>query len=99
MRTIRTVTQSTQFPKFWNEEWLKIAINELDSRKLTPNEKASFEILVARNAEAVNEEICKKKQSVKIALMKGKLSIEDIADIVDVSIDFVLDVQKQMTNS
>lgn len=49
-----TVTQPTQFPKFWNKEWLKIAIDELDSREMTPEEKASFEILVARNAEAVN---------------------------------------------
>lgn len=56
MKTIHTVTQPTQFPQFWNEEWLKIAIDELDSRKMTPDEKASLEILIARNAEAVNAE-------------------------------------------
>ncbi len=78
---------------------MKIAIDELDSRKVTPDEKAFFEILVARNAEAVNGEIRNKKQSVKVALTKGKLSIEDIADILDVSIDFILDVQKQIANS
>ena len=62
MRTIHTVTQPTQFPKFWDEEWLKVAIDELDSRKMTPDEKASFEILVARNAEAVKAETQKLNQ-------------------------------------
>ena len=49
MKTIHIVTQSIQFPKFWDEEWLKVAIDELDSRKMTPDEKASLEILIARN--------------------------------------------------
>ncbi len=56
IKTIHTVTKPTQFPPFWDEEWLKVAIDELDSRKLTPDEKASLEILIARNAEAVNAE-------------------------------------------
>jgi hypothetical protein len=55
--------QSTQFPNFWNEEWLKIAIDELDIQKMAPDENASFEILVARNAEAVNQEIHKKSKA------------------------------------
>jgi len=56
MKTIHTVTEPIQFPKFWDEEWLQIAIDELDSRKMTPDEKASLEILIARNAVAVNAE-------------------------------------------
>ena len=53
MRTLHTVTLPTQFPKFWDEEWLKVAIDELDSRKMTPDEKALLEMLIARNAESV----------------------------------------------
>jgi hypothetical protein len=55
VKTIHTFTEPTQFPKFWDEEWLKVAIDELDSRKMTPEEKASLEMLIARNAEAVNK--------------------------------------------
>jgi predicted transposase/invertase (TIGR01784 family) len=104
MRTIHTITQPTQFPKFWDEEWLKVAIDELDSRKMTPDEKASLEMLIARNAESVKAESKKIKQAVDVktletvtkALAKG-LDIQTVADIADVSTDFVLSVQRQLS--
>ncbi|MET3129722.1 hypothetical protein ABID42_004848 [Arcicella rosea] len=104
MRTIHTVTQPTQFPKFWDEEWLKVAIDELDSRKMTPDEKASLEILIARNAESVKAESRKIKDAeqriktgmVKKALLKG-FDIETTADLADVSIDFVISVQQKLS--
>lgn len=106
MKTIHTVTQPIQFPKFWDEEWLKVAIDELDSRRMTPDEKASLEILIARNAESVKAESRKIKQAivqknietVTKALSKG-LDIETIADIADVSIDFVRSIQQQLLKS
>ena len=104
MKTIHTVTQPTQFPQFWNEEWLKVAIDELDSRKMTPDEKASLEILIARNAESVkaeNRKIQQAKQEkifdfVKSLLTKTNHNTEQIADIAGTSIDFVLSVQRQI---
>lgn len=108
MKTIHTVTQPTQFPKFWDEEWLKVAIDELDSRKMTPDEKASLEILIARNAESVKAESRKIKEAedrkelnvktevVTKALLKG-LDIETIADFADVSTEFVRSVQRQLS--
>ena len=106
MKTIHTFTQPTQFPKFWNEEWLKIAIDELDRRKMTPDERASFEILVARNAEAVKAESRKIKEALASknieiiikALKRDKLSIEEIAKDNGVSVDFVIDLQKKFLN-
>ena len=104
MRTIHTVTQPTQFPQFWNEEWLKVAIDELDSRKMTPDEKASLEILIARNAESVKAESRKIRQALELknletvtkALSKG-LDIQMVAEIAGVSVDFVLTVQRQLS--
>jgi predicted transposase/invertase (TIGR01784 family) len=104
MRTIHTITQPTQFPKFWDEEWLKVAIDELDSRKMTPDEKASLEMLIARNAESVKAESKKIKQAVDVktletvtkALAKG-LDIQTVADIADVSTDYVLSVQRRVS--
>lgn len=103
MRTIHTVTQPTQFPKFWDEDWLKVAIDELDSRKMTPDEKASLEILIARNAEAVKAESRKLKEAreaekietITKSLARG-LDIELIADIAGVSVDFVKSVQRKL---
>ena len=94
----------TQFPEYWDEDWLKIAIDELDSRKMAPDEKASLEILIARNAEAVKAESRRMKdaldlkdfKTVKKALLKG-IDIETIADISDVSEDFVLSVQQKLS--
>lgn len=108
MKTLHTVTQLIQFPKFWDEEWLKVAIDELDSRKMTPDEKASLEILIARNAEAVKaeskkikeareaENLAVKTETIMNALSMG-LTVEQSAKLANVSIDFVLSVQKQLT--
>jgi hypothetical protein len=105
MKTLHTVTQPIQFPKFWDEEWLKVAIDELDSRKMTPDEKASLEILIARNAEAVKVESKKiqvaekrvKTETIMNALSMG-LTVEQSAKLANVSIDFVLSVQKHLTD-
>ncbi len=110
MRTIHTFTQPTQFPKFWDEDWLKVAIDELDSRKMTPDEKASLEMLIARNAESVKAESRKIKEArdlenllvktatVKKALLKG-LDLQTVAEITDTSMDFVKSVLQQFSLS
>lgn len=104
MKTIHKVTQPTQFPKFWDEEWLKIAIDELDSRKMTPDEKASLEILIARNAEAVKAEsrkIAEAKNEEKELFVQSLLEETDfdankIANLARVSVDFVKSIQRKL---
>ena len=98
MRTIHTVTQPIQFPKFWDEDWLKIAIDELDSRKMTPDEKASLEILIARNAESVKAEnrkieaarMADKIETIKNLLGLGILTNQQIAKTVGVSESLII---------
>jgi len=104
MKTLHTVTKSTQFPEFWDEEWLKVAIDELDSRKMSPDEKASFEMLIARNAEAVKNENKKIAEAekrktnffVESLLTKTNHTISQIADIAEVSVEFVTNIQKKL---
>jgi hypothetical protein len=106
MKTIHTVTQPIQFPQFWNEEWLKITIDELDSRKMTPDERASFEILVARNALAVkneNKKIAEIRLADKIQIVQNLISqtdfdLEKIAKIADVTLDFVKNIQEKLNS-
>ncbi|MEA5259814.1 Rpn family recombination-promoting nuclease/putative transposase [Arcicella aquatica] len=106
MKTIHTVTQPIQFPQFWNEEWLKVAIDELDSRKMTPDERASFEMVVARNAEAVkaeNKKIAEIRLADKVHIVQNLLSqtdfdLEKIAKIADVTLDFVKNIQQKLNS-
>ncbi len=108
MKTIHThtFTNPIQFPKFWDEDCLKVAIDELDSRKMTPDEKASLEILIARNAESVKAESRKIKQALDLknietvtnALSMG-LTVEQSAKLANVPIDFVLSVQRQLSDN
>lgn len=108
MKTIHEVSEPTQFPPFWDEEWLRLAIQELDKRALTPDQRLNYEMTVSANALAVKNERKKiqeaetqKETSVKTeavvnALNRGKLTVEEIAEDNNVSVDFVLQIQKNI---
>lgn len=100
MKTLHKVKDPIQYPQFWNEEWLKIAIDELDRRKMTPDERAAFAMTIARNAEAVYAEKRKiealKRDAVTRGLQVG-LAVDLIAQINDVSTEFVQDIQNQLS--
>jgi len=101
MKTLHKTTEISQYPQFWNEDWLKRAIDELDTRKMTPEERAYFARVTAANAEAVKAER-KKIEEVKVsaivkALKRGKLSISEIAEDNDVSEEYVLSIQQKLS--
>ncbi len=103
MQTIHTA-EPTQYPAFWTEEWLKRAIDELDTRKMTPEKRAYFARVTAANAEAVKAER-QKIQEAKLEVQTNAiqnllglktLTVEQIATAIGVSTDFVLDVQQKL---
>ena len=112
MKTIHTTTQPTQFPPFWNEEWLRLAIDELDKRKMTPDERFAYERTLAINAEAIRvvnaqvEEarreakaeagLAAKREAIIKALKRGRLAKEEIAEDNDVSVEFVEELQREL---
>jgi hypothetical protein len=77
---------------------------------MTPDEKASLEMLIARNAESVKSESKKIKQAredenlivktetVTNALSMG-LTVEQSAKLANVSVEFVLTVQRQLSTN
>lgn len=97
MKTIDTVTEPTQFPAFWTEEWLETAIRELDTRAMSPEKRMIYEMTIAANAVAVDNEQKKiedvRAEVVRKALNRGKLTVEEIAEDSGVSVDFVLEIQ------
>ena len=110
MKTVHEVSEPTQFPQFWNEEWLRVAIQELDKRAFTPEQRLSYEMTISANALAIKNEnkkiaeaksaenLAVKTEAITKALNRGKLTIEEIAEDNDVSIDFVLEVQRQIAS-
>lgn len=100
MKTLHRTTETSQYPSFWNEDWLKRAIDELDTRKMTPEERASFARITAANAEAVKAE--KKRIEEREAkfvtnlLAQNKFSDDEIASFAEVSIEFVRQVKLKL---
>jgi predicted transposase/invertase (TIGR01784 family) len=107
MNTIDTITEPTQFPAFWTEEWLQTAIRELDTRAMSPEKRMIYEMTIAANAVAVDNEqkrieeaeLKVKAETVTKSLKRGKLTIEEIAEDSGVSVDFVLEIQKILTKN
>ena len=108
MKEAHTVQEPTKFPQFWTEEWLKVAIDELDTRRMTPEERMAYVMTLSNNAialqmekqekeaavtEAVTEAI---KKVVLKALKRGKLSVSEIAEDNGVSIEYVLNLKKEL---
>jgi predicted transposase/invertase (TIGR01784 family) len=101
MKTTHKATKPKQFPQFWNEEWLEVAIKELDTRQMTPEKRMAYEMTVSANALAIENENRKiqkaeerkeievKSETVKNLLSLGMLTTNQIAQTVGVSEDFV----------
>ena len=107
MKALHSNTIPTQYPQFWDEEWLDKAIQELDTRAMNPEERLQFEMTISANALAVKNEQKKiakgileaKIESITKSLKRGKLTIEEIAEDHSVDVDFVIDIQQKMGSS
>ncbi|MEA5427470.1 Rpn family recombination-promoting nuclease/putative transposase [Arcicella lustrica] len=103
MKTLHTVTETSQFPAFWDEEWLKKAIHEVDLRAMTVEQKLAFEMAISANALAVKNEnkkieeirLVDKTETVTNALNMG-LTLEQCSILANVSLDFVKNIQEKL---
>lgn len=100
MKNLHKVTRTTQFPQFWNEEWLNVAIQELDKKSMTPEQRLTYEMTISANALAIkneNKKIENAKQEKAIEIVKNAISqgldINLIAKIAGVSVEFVKNIQ------
>jgi predicted transposase/invertase (TIGR01784 family) len=108
MQNLHKVTETSQFPTFWNEDWLKKAISEVDTRNMTTEQKLAFEMTISANALAVKNENKKireaeerkakmiQTETVTKALSKG-IDVETTAEISGTTLDFVLEIQRQLS--
>ena len=108
MKNLHKVTKSSQYPQFWNEEWLQAAIHEVDKKAMTQEQRLMYEMTISANALAIKNENKKiqkarelenkmvKSNAIKKALLSGKLSVDEIADYNDVAISLVLEIQNEL---
>jgi predicted transposase/invertase (TIGR01784 family) len=104
--TMKNFTQyatTTQFPQFWNEEWLQIAINELDTRNFSPEQRVRYETILAQNAvaiynekKAIAEAVINSKREAIINWLLLKVDAEIIAKAQNVELDFVLKIKAEL---
>lgn len=107
MKALHSTTAPTQYPQFWDEEWLNKAIQELDTSVMTPEQRLQFEMVISANALAVKNEKKKidkaileeKFENIKKAILRGKLTIEEIAEDYNVDVDFVIDIQQKISQA
>ncbi|GAB2564756.1 Rpn family recombination-promoting nuclease/putative transposase [Spirosoma areae] len=107
MKTAHTLTEPTQFPPFWDEELLEVAIKELDTRAMTPEQRLAYEMTISANALAIKNEnrkiqaakeaenLAVKTEMVKTALQMG-LTVEQATKLASVSAEFVEQVREKM---
>jgi predicted transposase/invertase (TIGR01784 family) len=100
MQNLHTITEASKFPKFWNEEWLKKAISEVDIRNMSSEQKLAYEMAISANALAVKNENKKMQEKVvaviKKMLLRGNSTVQEIAEDCDVLVEFVLEIQRNM---
>ncbi len=100
--------QPITIPPFWQKEWLQDVIKELNLSSMSAQNRALFNISVAR-VMAINDEFERgqkkakqlgakeaKTEAITKALQKNKLTVEEIADYNSVSVAFVLKIQAKM---
>ncbi len=103
MQNLHKVTETSQFPTFWNEDWLKKAISEVDTRNMTTEQKLGYEMAISANVLAVKNESKKIKEAeqkktiefIKNSLQQG-LEPTLIAKLAGTTLNFVLEVQRQL---
>jgi predicted transposase/invertase (TIGR01784 family) len=102
MKNLHTITDQSQYPTFWNEEWLDKAIKELDTKAMTAEERLIYEMTISANALAVKNENNKikaaKEEEQKLIIINliEQTNFDDskIAQIANTTIDFVTDIRK-----
>ena len=105
--TMKTLdkTPFAEYPDFWDEEWLQRAIQELNTRAMTAEERYQFARVTAKNAEAIwaeKRKIDEAKEEVKAATVRNALKmglpVEQAAALAEVPVEFVEQIRQKMAD-
>ena len=100
MKRTDTATGEAKLPNFMKEDWLEETLKELDRSNLTPEQRAALEMTIAGNMteKVAMEEEWKEREKKVVAksIQLGILTDEQIADINDVSVNFIKRVRAEL---
>jgi predicted transposase/invertase (TIGR01784 family) len=97
-----------EFPLFWKKDYFQVALKRLDTSQMSSVDMALLENSIMRSKivedsnqqkikeaeeKAVNEKV---RKSVQNAILEGKLTVEEIAEYNDISINFVKQIKKNL---
>ncbi len=127
MKLTDIATKDARLPDFMREGWLEETLKELDNANLTPEQRADWEIAIARNMTAkyamedqIKDEVDKRVRKAEYNVQKAKsdaqkaeydtkrkaiinllnlgvLSVDQIAKVQEVSEQFVLSIQAEIS--
>lgn len=102
------ISNPLHIPPFWRKEWLQSILSELNLSTMSAQNRALFNISIAR-VTAINDEFEReqkkaekrgekkaKEEAVEKALKGGKLTVEEIADYNNTTVEFVLKIQSKI---
>ncbi len=108
------MVETSEKPKFWQEDWLNIPLGELDIRTLSPDKYEAYQYWLVHEAEAkrLEEELKAKAKiegkiegkieekilMIKELLKEGLIPLSSIARIGRVSEEFVWKIKKDLEN-
>ena len=73
MKTLHKAPEDqAEWPVFWNEEWIRVAIEELNRRNMDPEELLLYQMTLAKNAHIVNVARKEREQARKDGLEEGR---------------------------
>jgi hypothetical protein len=95
-------------PAFWKKSWYTKTMKELNLSKMSSENRLIYELAWARIAATAQKEeddlkrrdaerdAERKAIAIEKALKMGKLTVEEIAEVNDASLDFVLEIELKM---
>lgn len=105
--TLKTTDTFTP-PEFWSEEWIQSTLKELDFSKMTPMEREYAERQIVKavqyaNSQKEKEEAIREKEKLQqqlttatINLLNINMSPQEIADILNISLEEVLKIKQTL---
>jgi hypothetical protein len=99
-----SVSDLIKKPDFWEKMWYMDVLNKLNLNRMDPIYKAIYEMSVVRDKLRLEklaiefQEVRDNEKEIRItkALLKGKIEVEDIAELFDVSLEYVMQIKQEL---
>lgn len=72
MQNAHKITDASQFPPFWDESWIKKAMEEIDTRRMSPEQRLQYEMQLSANALAVKHARLKEEEAQAVGVEIGR---------------------------